>query len=250
MATTFDEEDDIMLPLSDEPSSPVRPKLKRLKKASERQQIDHRPDLSPVNQTLPPDSSEQALDPLFPGSVRLVDELRNEEWDEGIEDEPLLPDSLEEKTIVEDDSIDPFFPDSGGLIEELRREKLEETKERGPDPTNWENESTDPDQDGVNDGLDPLFPKPGEYKAWEGEEIGEGGLVEELRKEKSAKKCLNFSEDESSEKETRKKKRKSKEKADFVPKESVREKRRSQKVVVLCFVCILDVCLDWEFTQK
>ncbi|XP_078180748.1 DNA ligase-like protein [Carex rostrata] len=231
MAATFDEEDDIMLPLPEEPSSPVRPKLKRLKKASERQTTVHLPDLPPVNQTLLPDSSEQLLDPLFPDSVGLIDELRKEKSDQVTDDEQLLPDSLEVEVerIVEDDSIDPFFPDSGGLMEELRRERLEETKVRGPNLRHSEDEPLDPGQDGLDDGLDPLFPEPGEYKAWEGEDIGEGGLIEELRQEKSAKKCLNFNgEDESSEKET-KKKRKSRDNANVKSKDPMRDKRRSVK---------------------
>lgn len=244
MATTFDEEDDIMLPLWEQPSSPVRPKLKRLKKASERQPIVHLPDIPPGNRTLPPDSSEP-LDPFFSDSAGLIHEFRKEILDEVIEDEPLLPDSLEEEHIVEDDNIDPLFPDSGGLIEELRRERLEETKVRGPSLTNLEDESLYSDQDGLNDGFDPLFPKPGEYKALEGEEIGEGGLIEELRQEKSAKRCLNFNgNDESSEKETTKKKRKSREKADFRLKESVHDKRRFQKVYVSYFVCIVDMWIE------
>ncbi|KAJ3705455.1 hypothetical protein LUZ61_009160 [Rhynchospora tenuis] len=227
MATTFDEEEDIMLPFSEEPSSPVRPKLKRLKKASEKQHVVHLSDLPPVNQTLPPDSSEEVLDPLFPDSEGLIAELRKEEADRIEEDEPLLPDSLEEELIVEDDSLDPLFPDSGGLMDELRRENLEEVKGRGSNSPILEDESLDPDQD---DGLDPLFPKPGEYKAWEGEEIGEGGLIEELRKENSAKKRLNFGgDDESSEKETKKKRKKSKENADSKQKESSRDKRRFEK---------------------
>ncbi|KAJ1701068.1 hypothetical protein LUZ63_000847 [Rhynchospora breviuscula] len=230
MATTFDEEEDIMLPFSEEPSSPVRPKLKRLKKASEKQPTVHLADLPPVNQTLPPDSSEEVLDPLFPDSEGLIDELRKEVADRIEEDEPLLPDSLEEELIVEDDSLDPLFPYSGGLMEELRREKLEETKVRGTNSPNLDDESLDPDQDGLNDGLDPLFPEPGKYKAWEGEEIGEGGLIEELRKENSAKKRLNFGgDDESLEKETKKKRNKSRENADSKQKECSRDKRRFEK---------------------
>ncbi|KAJ4745635.1 DNA ligase-like protein [Rhynchospora pubera] len=230
MATTFDEEEDIMLPFSEEPSSPVRPKLKRLKKASEKQPSIHlAADRPPVNQTLPPDSSEEALDPLFPDSEGLVDELRKEAADRIIENEPLLPDSVEEEH-VEDDSLDPLFPDSGGLMEALRREKLEEIKVRDTDSPSLEDESVDPDQDEMNDGLDPLFPEPGKYKAWGGEEIGEGGLMEELRKENSAKKRLNFGGDgESLEKETKKKRKKSKENADSKQKESSRDKRRFEK---------------------
>ncbi|CAN6303076.1 unnamed protein product [Urochloa humidicola] len=99
-----------------------------------------------------------------------------------------------------------------------------------------------PDDD--DDGLDPLFSEavaagkwdpPGaaaEGDGWDEEELLEGGLIEELRRENSAKKRLDMDEAEGgmatagAEAKGKRSKRKRKEEA---PKESAREKKRSEK---------------------
>ncbi|CAL4936638.1 unnamed protein product [Urochloa decumbens] len=98
-----------------------------------------------------------------------------------------------------------------------------------------------PDDD--DDGLDPLFSEAvaarksdpfgaaAEGDGWEEEELLDGGLIEELRRENSAKKRLDMDEAEGgvsagTEAKGKRSKRKRKEEA---PKESAREKKRSEK---------------------
>ncbi|CAN6322209.1 unnamed protein product [Urochloa humidicola] len=103
---------------------------------------------------------------------------------------------------------------------------------------------TDTPDDDEDDGLDPLFSETvaaggwdplraaAEGDGWEEEEMLEGGLIEELRRENAAKKRLDMDEAEGgiaaagAEAKGKRSKRKRKEE---VPKESVREKKRSEK---------------------
>jgi hypothetical protein len=131
-----------------------------------------------------------------------------------------------------------------------------------PNPVSSPMPPTDsPDDDEEDDGFDPLFSESGPAAGWDPlgmpvvgdvgdeEEMLGGGLIEELRRETAVKKRLDMDEGEGemvagAEAKGKRSKRKRKEGA---PKESAREKKRSEKVSIFSSVlareCVQLNCL-------
>ncbi|XP_072951818.1 uncharacterized protein [Typha angustifolia] len=193
-------EDDDALPLfPEEAASPVpERRLKRLKKASEARVPDPLP-----TETLDPDPSSTAIlgpDPSTsssPASVSVPD-VSSDAEDVA---ESLGGSESTGKGMGFDDGLDPLF----AVPREMGSEREEERDACGTEHFDSTGES---------------------------EGIGIGGLIEELRREKSAKKRLSLDE-EAEEITEMKKKKKSRNKSDDMndgePIESAREKKRERK---------------------
>ncbi|XP_038971736.1 midasin isoform X2 [Phoenix dactylifera] len=192
-------EDAPLLPFYEEPSSPIpQRKLKRLRKASGPRVSD-----PPIAPTLDPDPSYHSASEDLP-DAREVPDLEGSAAD-AVDPAPASEDLG--KGMASDDELDPLFPDPRDASKSWQPRDMEE----GEEAEEWWGGSS-----------------------WGGESgrIGMGGIMDDLRKERSAKKRLNLEgEEDITEKKKKKKKKKSGELAgqEGRPEESIREKRRLEK---------------------
>lgn len=200
-------EDDVVLKISEEPPSPIpKPKLRRLKKSSSSATSDS---IRGSDDRTAPDQN-----PSSPAASESRDAERENDFDKGLDpplsapsDEPAVPESdspiLLPKDVGSekefDDDLDPLF--SVPAVNE-GFETLDTETERG-------------EEDGEDGGL---------------KKIGENGSGTENLK--SARKRLNLEEGSEEISTKRKKKSKSADKSGEKPKpkESIREKKRAEKV--------------------
>nr|XP_010923451.1 uncharacterized protein LOC105046538 [Elaeis guineensis] len=193
-------EDVPVLPFREEPSSPIpQRKMKRLRKAS-----GLRVSELPISPTLAPDPFYPSASEDLPDAGEVPDLERSAA--DAVDPVPTSEDLGKE--MAADDELDPLFPDPRDASKSWQPRDVE----GGEEEEEWLGGS-----------------------AWGGESgrIGNGGIMDELRKERSVKKRLNLEGEEDITEEKKKKNKKDKS-GELVgqerrPKESVREKRRLEK---------------------
>lgn len=182
--------------------------MKRLRKASGPRVSE--PSIAP---TLDPDLSYPSASEDLP-DARDVPDLEGTAADAV---DPVPTSEYLDKEMAADDELDPLFPDPRDASKSWQPRDME----GGEEEKEWLGGS-----------------------AW-GEEsgsIGNGGIMDELRKERSVKKRLNLEGEDDITEKKKKKKNKSGELAgqERRPKESIREKRRLEKVGIFLIYVFLN----------